>query len=294
MKNFTSLRSQFYGDQTRWFVATVVDGSAPYGFEGRIRIRIHGVHSRNVNDVGQTDLPWAQMLIPTTEGGTSGIGRIPRILPGALVFGIFIDGKDSQIPLVLGSLPKNDTPTTVQAGLLGETGVIGQLYSYPLSLYNYGNISPPTDVDDNLSISSKIDRSVSFFIDNGYTAIQACGIVGALQSVSGLSSSGEEGRKGQGIGDWGSRENRLTNLVQFASQFEPAKDWTDFDVQLAFVLYELRTFQTVANARILSTDKIDTGRGSAAITLRFYLKRSSSSLNAAISNAKSAFEQVNN
>lgn len=289
MNNFTSLKSSFYGDQTRWFVATVVDGSPPVGFEGRIRIRVHGVHSRNVNDVGQTDLPWAQMVIPSTEGGTSGIGRIPRILPGALVFGIFIDGKDSQIPIVIGSLPKNDTPTTVQAGLLGETGVISQLYSYALSEYNFGNVVPPVDVENNSTLSAKVDRSVSFFIDNGYSAIQSCGIVGALQSVTDLNSE-----SGQGIGDWGSRENRLTNLVQFASQFEPAKDWTDFDVQLAYILYELRGSQNVANARILATDKIDTGRGSAAITLRYYLKKSSSTLNKAISNAQNAFEQANN
>ena len=30
--------SEFYGDNTRWFVATVVDASPPYGYEGRVKI----------------------------------------------------------------------------------------------------------------------------------------------------------------------------------------------------------------------------------------------------------------
>ena len=56
------------------------------------------------------DLPWATVLVPATEGGISGTGRSPNgIQQGAWVFGIFLDGKHSQNPLILGSLPKIET-----------------------------------------------------------------------------------------------------------------------------------------------------------------------------------------
>ncbi len=91
----------FYGDQTRWFVARVVDWEDDY--KGRVKIRVLGLHSESIND---EDLPWAKCVLPTTEGGTSGIGKIPQVLNGAFVFGMFLDGKDSQLPLIFGSLPK--------------------------------------------------------------------------------------------------------------------------------------------------------------------------------------------
>ena len=75
--------SEFYGDNTRWFVATVVDASPPYGYEGRVKIRVHGLHTEDTRLIPQNDLPWAQCMIPTTEGGVSGIGRNPPRLPSA-------------------------------------------------------------------------------------------------------------------------------------------------------------------------------------------------------------------
>ena len=42
------IQSEFYGDNVRWFIATVIDASPPFGFEGRVKIRVHGLHSRNI------------------------------------------------------------------------------------------------------------------------------------------------------------------------------------------------------------------------------------------------------
>ena len=52
--------------------------------------------------------------MPGTEGGTSGIGKIPQLQPGAFVFGLFMDGKTSQLPLVLGHLNQFEIPTLTQ------------------------------------------------------------------------------------------------------------------------------------------------------------------------------------
>lgn len=95
----------YYGDETRWFIGTVVDLDDPEQL-GRVRVRIMGIHSDNLVDIPNDSLPWAQTLIPVTEGGTNGLGANTGIQINARVFGLFLDGTNSQLPLVFGSLPK--------------------------------------------------------------------------------------------------------------------------------------------------------------------------------------------
>ena len=92
----------FYGDSTRWFLGDVVSLSDPIQL-GRIQVRIYGVHGPDIFDA---DLPWAQPLMPITEGGVNGLGNNLGIQVGARVFGIFFDGNNSQSPLIFGSIPK--------------------------------------------------------------------------------------------------------------------------------------------------------------------------------------------
>lgn len=93
---------EYYGDETRWFVGTVVSINDPIQL-GRVKVRIMGIHSSEILD---DHLPWAQTILPITEGGTAGLGIHTGIQLKARVFGIFLDGKNSQLPLVLGSMPK--------------------------------------------------------------------------------------------------------------------------------------------------------------------------------------------
>lgn len=97
--------NKFYGDNTRWFVGEVKNVNDPLEL-GRIQVRIHGIHSDNQIDIPDDKLPYAQTVVPITEGGTKGIGNNLGIKVGSLVFGLFLDGIDSQLPLVLGSMPK--------------------------------------------------------------------------------------------------------------------------------------------------------------------------------------------
>lgn len=99
----------FYGDQVRWFTGQVVNINDPIQL-GRIKVRIYGIHSESTVDIPDTDLPWAQTTTPLTEGGTSELGNPLGIQVGALVFGLFMDGQNSQMPLVLGSMPKYEGP----------------------------------------------------------------------------------------------------------------------------------------------------------------------------------------
>lgn len=95
-------QEKFYGDQTRWFTGSVVNEIDPMEV-GRVQVRCYGVHSETIDD---KDLPWAQVVIPATEGTTKGLGNQLGLKVGAMVYGIFLDGRHSQLPLVIGALPK--------------------------------------------------------------------------------------------------------------------------------------------------------------------------------------------
>ena len=100
----------FYGDNIRWFLGDVISTADPLQ-HGRVQVRIYGIHTSTKTEIPDEDLPWAQPLLPITEGGTKGFGIHTGIQVGARVFGIFFDGKDSQAPLIFGSVPKYEVDT---------------------------------------------------------------------------------------------------------------------------------------------------------------------------------------
>ena len=98
---------EFYGDQTRWFTGRVVSLDDPKQL-GRVRVRVYGIHTEDTSMIPDEDLPWAQVVVPVTQGGTAGFGNNLGIQVDTFVFGMFLDGQNSQLPLVLGSLPKQE------------------------------------------------------------------------------------------------------------------------------------------------------------------------------------------
>ena len=68
---------------------------------GRVRVRVHGIHSDNKLELSTPDLPWAQVLLPTTAAGLSGIGIQHGLVEGATVFGYFRD-EACQDPIIFG------------------------------------------------------------------------------------------------------------------------------------------------------------------------------------------------
>ena len=101
-----AIDTEYYGDDVRWFMGEVKSIQDPDEL-GRVRVRIFGIHSGRAADVADTDLPWANVVLPVTQGGTSTTTQATGIQIGAKVFGIFADGRHSQIPIVLGSIPNN-------------------------------------------------------------------------------------------------------------------------------------------------------------------------------------------
>lgn len=105
----------------RWFFGVVEDRNDPKQI-GRLRVRIYNVHpfkdngSADIVNVPTEHLPWASPINSIVSAGIlgineDGVGLSPTgIMVGTTVFGFFADGKECQVPIILGTL----------AGLVGE------------------------------------------------------------------------------------------------------------------------------------------------------------------------------
>ncbi len=253
-----AIQTEYYGDNVRWFIATVIDARPSPGqdLEGRVKIRIHGTMSPSNKDIPQDDLPWAQVMLPTTEGGTSGLGATPRLEAGAQVFGFFMDGAASQIPIVLGSIPIFEYPTFVQRGIdIGENDPDNQpsnnIDKVAVDNENTGEI-------DGRTRENRITETVKFFVERGYSPETAKAIAATLTVESGMvtGTRGEE----RGIGSWGPAEQEELN------------DFTDnpdhFDQQVEFIDHQLNTSKKEAGQRLSSATTIsgnDTSENNAAV-----------------------------
>ena len=105
-----AIRENFIGmNQFVVFYGVVEDRQDPEQ-TGRVRVRCLGFHTKDKSLLPTADLPWAQVLLPITSSGISGIGQTPLgLVEGSWVVGYFRDGADAQEPIVLGSLPGKPT-----------------------------------------------------------------------------------------------------------------------------------------------------------------------------------------
>jgi|TARA_B110000908_G_scaffold19741_1_gene22253 hypothetical protein len=269
---YKPIQSEYYGDNTRWFIATVIDASPPYGLEGRVKIRVHGLHTKSTKDIPQNDLPWAQCVIPTTEGGVSGLGRIPQLQSSALVFGIFMDGSNSQIPIVIGSLPHIELPTILQSEQALED--IGD-DTKPNSVWeNIVKVFEPKDVDvqntnigniNGLVKQSREKATVRFFLNIGYSMSQSIAVASGLSLSSGMRTGVNV--QSQGLANWS--VDRYSQLKSFSSEY------TNFYTQLAFIAFELRGTQNGTNIRLIAADKLESTKGTCYVFTRYYLENQS-------------------
>ena len=88
---------------------------------GRVRVRVHGAHTHIKDSIATPDLPWAQVLLPTTEAGLSGFGRGNGLVEGSTVFGFWRDEEYMQDPVVLGvaaGIPAQGSRITIKDELI--------------------------------------------------------------------------------------------------------------------------------------------------------------------------------
>ena len=55
---------EFYGDNFRYFIGTVVDNVDPLRLD-RVKVRIYGLHTKNTTLIPNEDLPWEEMSVLT-------------------------------------------------------------------------------------------------------------------------------------------------------------------------------------------------------------------------------------
>ena len=104
------------------FYGIVEDRNDPL-MVGRVRVRIHGIHSENKQYIATPDLPWAQVLLPTTSAGLSGIGTQHGLVEGSTVYGFFRDGESRQDPVIThvsAGIPQNGYKETTKDELLAR------------------------------------------------------------------------------------------------------------------------------------------------------------------------------
>ena len=94
----------FTGLKNNFFTGVVEDRNDPR-LEGRVRVRIYGLHTDDKQLISTGDLPWSDVLMPVTSPSLSGLGLSPHgLVDGSTVMGFFRDEDEMQDFVVIGSL----------------------------------------------------------------------------------------------------------------------------------------------------------------------------------------------
>jgi hypothetical protein len=119
------LKSNFVGrDGFRWWLGKVapfdsdsnqLDQNNGGGWGNRVKVRIIGYHPFSEDELNNEQLPWAQILLPTTAGsGASNFATSHHVRPSDSVFGFFLDGDDAQLPVIVGVFGRTSEVSTKQ------------------------------------------------------------------------------------------------------------------------------------------------------------------------------------
>lgn len=235
--NLKTLQGDYYGDYFRWFIGIVVNNKDPLKL-GRVKVRIRGIHSPSVAQTSTNDLPWAQVIVPSTEGGISGIGKMPQLQQGSQVIGFFIDGSSSQLPMVMGSVHHFERKKNATGNNKEETPLDGE---------------EPSDVQDGegndgrkidsqyLPGGSNGEKIFNYLKKQGLTDEQAAGVIGNLTAESNLDPNAlnpnDVGKPAFGLAQW--RGSRYEDLIEFSNS--NGLDHTTLEAQLPFMMHELES-----------------------------------------------------
>ena len=122
------LQSNFLGrDGFRWWIGQLPP--APFhnqgaeGWGNRYRVRIMGYHPFYESELANDELPWANVLLPTTGGsGKQANAASVALSPGDTVFGFFLD-EECQIPVITQILGNNlNDGEDIRRSINGTTG----------------------------------------------------------------------------------------------------------------------------------------------------------------------------
>ena len=58
---------------------------------GRVRVRVHTLHTDDKQFIATPDLPWSHVVMPATSAGLGGFGNQHNLVEGTTVYGHFRD-----------------------------------------------------------------------------------------------------------------------------------------------------------------------------------------------------------
>ena len=158
------LKSNFVGrDGFIWWVGQVAPEKAQgeqvngAGWGNRRKVRIMGYHPFSTLELEDEDLPWAQVLLPSTGGsGKGNKATTISLSPGDNVFGFFLDGDDAQLPVIMGVFGN-----TLYAGSDEYSSPFVPFTGYTSKVKNDGAAHPKNETNEENSQSQKSPRHVS-------------------------------------------------------------------------------------------------------------------------------------
>ena len=97
-------------DNFVWWIGVVERRDDPLNL-GRVKVRIFGSHTDNLNNIPTDTLPWAIPMLPTNNSRT-----FSTPMEGDYAMGFFMDGLSCQSPVIMGvfpGIPQEDSPEGV-------------------------------------------------------------------------------------------------------------------------------------------------------------------------------------
>lgn len=82
-----------------WWIGIVESRLDPLML-GRCKVRVYGFYNESLGDIPTDDLPWAHPVHALNGGDTFATPR-----EGQMVFGFFADGRNAQVPIIMGMMP---------------------------------------------------------------------------------------------------------------------------------------------------------------------------------------------
>jgi len=157
------VEEKYFGyDGFVWFFGVVEDLNDPEQVS-RVRVRVLGHNPSDKVIVPTEDLPWAQVMMPTTSASVSGVGHSPHgLMLGSYVLGFYLDGKYAQLPMVLGTwhgIPQE--LSNPEEGFNDPTGVFPREVNEPdTSKLSRGINTIPNVIDSKIDPPASSNTSV--------------------------------------------------------------------------------------------------------------------------------------
>lgn len=155
------------------FFIGVVENNVDERLEKRVQVRAFGVHG-TVDQVPTEDLPWATLVYGNFDPNSP----VPRV--NQFVFGIFLDGRDAQQPMILG-LVQTQMTEVVNPSVTGW----GKIPPENADILAKG--STPEDIGQ--PINSKLERGEN--IEETYVLVQEVNRVKDIEIAKGVEGAGE-------------------------------------------------------------------------------------------------------